>query len=326
MLLLRGATAAFGVISGLFSFQYMLLLRGATLIQELYGSTGKFQYMLLLRGATPAGSLIFVLIPFQYMLLLRGATRAIISARWFTPFQYMLLLRGATFLLEIKHNQLMFQYMLLLRGATSKKPPWFALSSSFNTCSSCEEQPEVPLHDLLLGPVSIHAPLARSNKPVMDNFAVPVRFQYMLLLRGATACNCLANCRDVGFNTCSSCEEQHLISSGVAFSSSFNTCSSCEEQHRRNGQGHCEHCFNTCSSCEEQPSAICKKSRRIKFQYMLLLRGATPRAATAKPDKAFQYMLLLRGATSCDPRERQALCFNTCSSCEEQPIRRGCSA
>ena len=35
----------------------------------------------------------------------------------------------------------------------------------------------------------------------------------------------------------------------------------------------------------------------------------------------FQYMLLLRGATPCDPRERQALCFNTCSSCEEQPRR-----
>ena len=57
----------------------------------------------------------------------------------------------------------MFQYMLLLRGATVVAVGVPSEPQSFNTCSSCEEQLHAP-RALLLRNVSIHAPLARSNK------------------------------------------------------------------------------------------------------------------------------------------------------------------
>ena len=57
----------------------------------------------------------------------------------------------------------MFQYMLLLRGATFWKVTGTRSLS-----------------------VSIHAPLARSNTPVVSPAVITESFQYMLLLRGAT--------------------------------------------------------------------------------------------------------------------------------------------
>ena len=162
------------------------------------------------------------------MLLLRGATR-VYPRRYNRPqFQYMLLLRGATERLNhvkvgykvsihaplARSNRTkaaaefngMFQYMLLLRGATSSRGFPLLNYTSFNTCSSCEEQQHRParpqafcvsihaplarsnieMEGLQHGSlVSIHAPLARSNVPSMPPItAAP--FQYMLLLRGAT--------------------------------------------------------------------------------------------------------------------------------------------
>ena len=99
----------------------------------------------------------------------------------------------------------------------------------FNTCSSCEEQ--LLDSEQIRAPffhVSIHAPLARSNR---------LRQRHL---------------RSSGFNTCSSCEEQHFLSRLLIFTGRFNTCSSCEEQF-----------------------VISCNIARIKFQYMLLLRGAT---------------------------------------------------
>ena len=100
--------------------------------------------------------------------------------------------------------------------------------------------------------------------------------------------------------------------------------------------------FNTCSSCEEQPGLRSTAERSTKkFQYMLLLRGATCYIKTTNKSKRFQYMLLLRGATghylvAHHPKMFQYMLllrgatraltasarilrsFNTCSSCEEQ--------
>ena len=167
-------------------------------------------------------------------------------------------------------------------------------------------------------------------------------FQYMLLLRGATRVfNIIKACHN-SFNTCSSCEEQRSLHLRLLLKDSFNTCSSCEEQldicravrlmlpvsihaplarsnrpsafsksNRRS--------FNTCSSCEEQLVPALSHQKKHKFQYMLLLRGATKSRKHCKLGKTFQYMLLLRGAT---PFRIYGLplyrCFNTCSSCEEQ--------
>ena len=80
----------------------------------------------------------------------------------------------------------MFQYMLLLRGATGASAPAFRLDNCFNTCSSCEEQQTINRTEAQEA-VSIHAPLARSNKVDGDNLECRRRF-----------------------NTCSSCEEQQI--------------------------------------------------------------------------------------------------------------------
>ena len=55
----------------------------------------------------------------------------------------------------------------------------------FNTCSSCEEQRQYTCRLPCRFRVSIHAPLARSNKS-LHPISVRKLFQYMLLLRGAT--------------------------------------------------------------------------------------------------------------------------------------------
>ena len=58
------------------------------------------------------------------------------------------------------------------------------------------------------GAVSIHAPLARSNGTPRLSHPQSSRFQYMLLLRGATSRTSIPLPSNNGFNTCSSCEEQ----------------------------------------------------------------------------------------------------------------------
>ena len=146
------------------------------------------------------------------------------------------------------------------------------------------------------------------------------RFQYMLLLRGATFASAPIPFA-IGFNTCSSCEEQlkdynivsHIFVSIHAPLARSNRARQTPDARRivsihaplARSNSPCSHanakarCFNTCSSCEEQLRTewMCESDRR--FQYMLLLRGATrtPTRSTAKR-LLFQYMLLLRGATA----------------------------
>ncbi len=188
----------------------------------------------------------------------------------------------------------------------------------------------------------------------------------MLLLRGATILH-LVSRGNVGFNTCSSCEEQLFPGVCKGYNERFNTCSSCEEQPYDVPQSHHNHCFNTCSSCEEQPLPSESTVTSELFQYMLLLRGATksdrfcgnfecsfntcssceeqhrPGSTRTKSSGfntcssceeqrriaivsiialRFQYMLLLRGATYHSTPSIPCGCFNTCSSCEEQRISR----
>ena len=165
----------------------------------------------------------------------------------------MLLLRGATeFAFNVGGILSLFQYMLLLRGATRSRSLPGTARLCFNTCSSCEEQlfqsfqppPE---------PVSIHAPLARSNRrnaPTIQRS----RFQYMLLLRGATKKDITlsliiqfqymlllrgATFTKTGLIACHAFQYMLLLRGATAsgtksdkLPSRFNTCSSCEEQRR----------------------------------------------------------------------------------------------
>ena len=188
--------------------------------------------------------------------------------------------------------------MLLLRGATG----WFVggiiRGKSFNTCSSCEEQRRGYYYQAAISPVSIHAPLARSNTtrwrgglrrhvsihaPLarsnewMRRLNDLEKFQYMLLLRGATVARVAGGRENTRFNTCSSCEEQLKIR--------FN--------HRKTEVSiHAPLARSNRTGMDTQSSSL--------FQYMLLLRGATTLQSLTQPTSPFQYMLLLRGATK-DP-------------------------
>ena len=186
--------------------------------------------MLLLRGATGSGVTARCACgKFQYMLLLRGATALKTPGTFSQTFQYMLLLRGATNQ-PLQHiRRISFQYMLLLRGATHAQA-YQSIGSKFQYMLLLRGATENRLVEILFIDVSIHAPLARSNL---------IRFIFEL--------------DTLGFNTCSSCEEQQDPPRPPRL-------------YRR---------FNTCSSCEEQLKSSHPVRSIAQFQYMLLLRGAT---------------------------------------------------
>ena len=206
--------------------------------------------------------------------------------------------------------------MLLLRGATSPS-----------------------LRSTAMNPVSIHAPLARSNPGdsgilsdgvdvsihaplARSNFVIP-RNSYSFLVSIHAP---LARSNHQRGNH----QRRVPVSIHAPLARSNN---------HRGENRHGYRCFNTCSSCEEQhtrlqtgaPSSVsihaplarsnsCEivEFMRLMFQYMLLLRGATFSRSFSSCVIRFQYMLLLRGATAQNRRATGAFCFNTCSSCEEQ--------
>ena len=122
----------------------------------------------------------------------------------------------------------------------------------FNTCSSCEEQQSVEQVLVYYYLVSIHAPLARSNLFAASDRSNGGKFQYMLLLRGATMGNreftlrllfqymlLLRGATFVRLRIVFGVEFQYMLllrgaTDGVSAETiktiSFNTCSSCEEQ------------------------------------------------------------------------------------------------
>ena len=186
----------------------MLLLRGATR-DALCGCAGRsVSIHAPLARSNQLPPAVIVSLEFQYMLLLRGATSCqdncqdhrnvsihapLARSNQFTfffdkhycLFQYMLLLRGATFYREKSRLFFLFQYMLLLRGATI-----LLISSDCGARVSIHaplaRSNTNAVKDHWVDVVSIHAPLARSNRNLhADNH--PLRFQYMLLLRGATS-------------------------------------------------------------------------------------------------------------------------------------------
>ena len=170
--------------------------------------------------------------------------------------------------------------------------------SSFNTCSSCEEQQYhaeivnvvVGFQYLLLlrGATSLagghksdamfqYLLLLRGATGLCTAHRARTKFQYLLLLRGATFPDRTVNCAGRGFNTCSSCEEQQKDDGRRKDNARFNTCSSCEEQPLFKVNCVTRYGFNTCSSCEEQRFIRERLPAVIVFQYLLLLRGATLR-------------------------------------------------
>ena len=300
--------------------------------------------MLLLRGATRKSSRPSSSSPFQYMLLLRGATRQPRSrhrqngvsihaplarsnlhgctvcrtGRCFNTcssceeqphalprpharrrFNTCSSCEEQQIFFVFRFFKFRFQYMLLLRGATRTfKPCCFAHTFQYMLLARGATFPR--LRHSGDGHVSIHAPLARSNL-------------FVDIPDPATAVSIHAPLARSNGDDAIALEWTNVsIHAPLARSNA--------SLHPRSPPAGC---FNTCSSCEEQLAAAGAGTQIQTFQYMLLLRGATCSSSRISASLSFQYMLLLRGATRSDrvpaPRSRR---FNTCSSCEEQRLRR----
>ena len=79
------------------------------------------------------------------------------------------------------------------------------------------------------------------------------KFQYMLLLRGATQKAVERAIKYLGFNTCSSCEEQLLaLFLLLGFGSVSIHAPLARSNYGDSYTGFVIYSFNTCSSCEEQ--------------------------------------------------------------------------
>ena len=185
------------------------------------------------------------------MLLLRGATRTVDDLSRSLSFQYMLLLRGATQRgnLSVKTSHrfntcssceeqpspvkciaVIFCFNTCSSCEEQHDCCWSSTANriSFNTCSSCEEQHD-GTYNSSSPVVSIHAPLARSNlalEHTHEHRAVSIHAP----LARSNAKQRRKRAQKQRFNTCSSCEEQHVAPLVVATTICFNTCSSCEEQ------------------------------------------------------------------------------------------------
>ena len=187
---------------------------------------------------------------------------------------------------------------------------------SFNTCSSCEEQPP---------PCTPHARTTGFNTcsscEEQLNLGGRVNtsgFQYMLLLRGAThAFNSYQS--PISFNTCSSCEEQRflfflerysmqfqymLLLRGATHQGLFESAVKQVSIHAPLARSNSAHDYTHRPETVSIHAPLARSnflmwnlSARRMFQYMLLLRGATEWGDGTTSAIAFQYMLLLRGAT-----------------------------
>ena len=168
--------------------------------------------------------------------------------------------------------------MLLLRGATSPVNPLARAARSFNTCSSCEEQRcQMTAYDPFH--VSIPAPLARSNRAWVEAIDRAL-FQYLLLLRGATCRRRIFQYTSNCFNTCSSCEEQLSLCDLVTGLDDV----SIPAPLARSNTSSASLQYGTMVSipaplARSNSSQFVDHKKDAKFQYLLLLRGATRTAA-----------------------------------------------
>ena len=145
--------------------------------------------------------------------------------------------------------------------------------------------------------VSIHAPLARSNME-LTRVIPSSRFQYMLLLRGATFRR-IRNKQEWGF-------QYMLLLRGATGAATMDTMANAMFQYMLLLRGATSAFIEGFAASHVSIHAPLARSNwffpfarlwMIQFQYMLLLRGATKRGVII----------------ACIAHR-----FNTCSSCEEQ--------
>ena len=83
-------------------------------------------------------------------------------------------------------SAIIFQSTLLMRGATDSRRNLARPGPYFNPRSSCEERPLSRLAPHDARDISIHAPHARSDRPLLSSLEEVFLFQSTLLMRGAT--------------------------------------------------------------------------------------------------------------------------------------------
>ena len=210
------------------------------------------------------------------MLLLRGATRRRIQAGHAEQVSiHAPLARSNSTRTAAVGLTRSFQYMLLLRGATRPCMSW-AYRRGFNTCSSCEEQLYL-LHGSVEIPSFNTCSSCEEQLRGQPNEMTQYMFQYMLLLRGATWFSPVIGPRENAF-------QYMLLLRGATMSRSCKIMVGDVSIHAPLARSNAVQAgvhqriqrFNTCSSCEEQHFAEVVKRVISTFQYMLLLRGATP--------------------------------------------------
>ena len=170
--------------------------------------------------------------------------------------------------------------------------------------------------------VSIHAPLARSNFREICRMWFFIKFQYMLLLRGATRKLCAGICeKEVSIHAplarSNKAIKKPLFCRKVSIHAPLARSNNCPEYsffispvsiHAPLARSNVLDCninlkrmsFNTCSSCEEQLDAF---GDNIDGDFVSihapLARSNSHSDTWTLTRKPFQYMLLLRGATCC---------------------------
>ena len=172
---------------------------------------------------------------FQYMLLLRGATGDTDSITIGIRVSIHAPLARSNFRSPSSKLLLFVSIHAPLARSNSHRKDFNCLVQRFNTCSSCEEQ----------------------HRPVLK-LAAEYEFQYMLLLRGATACRSSVR-RDVKVSIHAPLARSnararvlHSLLCGFQYMLLLRGATGGDRIIITDGGG-----FNTCSSCEEQlPASI----------------------------------------------------------------------
>ena len=208
-----------------------------------------------------------------------------------------------------------------MRGATRKlRRQFVVLRQDFNPRSSCEERLRVvpfrlhaglfqstllmrgatierlqPLFDAV---ISIHAPHARSDSPVVTVASAAALFQSTLLMRGATrvrkeragSVKISIHAPHARSDTLMGQSRPHAVIISIHAPHARSDTTTAERAAQKGN-------FNPRSSCEERPRARDIEEGNTSFQSTLLMRGATKAVADRVIISKFQSTLLMRGAT-----------------------------
>ena len=209
--------------------------------------------------------------------------------------------------------------MLLLRGATQRPcRPTIREPVSIHAPLARSNRETVRPDDVPF--VSIHAPLARSNLDIPDaSGGVDVSIHAPLARSNRGVCPVInITCR---FNTCSSCEEQLARKLPNTSNQIVSIHAPLARSNLKPWEKFAEQKVSIHAPLARSNRTRRKFSRYLTFQYMLLLRGATVSGfAGRRGDGVSIHAPLARSNMAAITIRKTTQGFNTCSSCEEQPL------